>query len=287
MSEEHQYDFDEEEVTTTDEPEAEVEEEEQDGKEPEVKPESAKPEEEEDSTFLDFDKPETITPDRVKARIQAETRRKYEQEKELRRLREEREKLERELLELKKPKEVQPPSVDLAIDDAEEFQRQNQAYLEAQRAREKWEAEQAERERKAEEAKALEQQQKEAALIEKAEKHGVTRDKLQRDARIVGDIMQHEVPRHTEADANRQKEIMDYILDHDYAYRLLGDFATNPSELQDLMNLSTAKAVEKISEKSLAYKQSLKSKAPPPDEPLRGNGAPPQTDPWLSGATFE
>lgn len=291
MSEEHQYSFDDDEVTTeeteAEETEAETEEREEQEREPEGKKPEAKekPSEDDDSTYLDFDKPETLTPERIRTRINAETRIKKQQEKEIRELREKLQAIEREKHEMAKPKDVKPPSVELAYQDEEEFKRQNEIYAENLRKQTEWEYRQKELERQAEEAKALEQQQKEAALIERAEKHGVTREQLEMQASIVATVVER-IPRQSEADTRRHQAIMEYVLEHDYAHRLLGDFASHPSELQEIMSMGIAKAVEKIGEKSRSYQKPLKSKAPPPDEPLRGNGAPAERG-GPRGATFE
>lgn len=240
------------------------------------KKEDDKNKDDEDGIYLDFDKPDSLTPDRVKARINFETRRKHDQDREIRELRETRERLEREMHELKKPQEVTPPSADLAYEDADKFKQQNEAYLKAERERFEWEHRNQQLEQQANQARESEKQQKVGQFLERAKKAGLDEQQLEVSAQIVASTLKHNV--RSDADTARHQEIMRFVIDHDYGAQLLSDLAKDPAEMQAIASLSATQAAVKLNEKARSYQQSLKSKAPPPDDPLKGTGAPPESN---------
>ena len=212
------------------------------------------------SNHIDF---KSLPPDiveKVRPRIDEDFRKIKDYERQTkdaqRRIRE----LEDQILETKKPKEVQMPSADLAITDPEEFTRRQSAFSESIRATAQYEYEQQQRQALLKQEQQREANEQVRDFEERAKSSGVDVGQ----AAMAAQIAMQSLP----------QELHGFLAMHDQAPQLLVRLASNPTEMQELATLSPVEAAVKLDRMAQSFKKSTKSKAPPPDEPLKGGAVP-------------
>ena len=229
-----------------------------------------------ESTFLDFDDPKSITPDRVKARVNADYRKLAQQAKELERYRrEERERKQKEF-EATKPKEVPLPTEDDFLDDPVAAQQKQQAAIEAAQKAAEWNAQKAQMD----EAEAAEQRQAQQQLVsgflERSQAAGISQAAISTAGAIVDQ-------------AGISPTLADYLMGYEQGPQVVKYLADNAQALSDIVNApNELVAVEKIQRLAGKLNKKTVSTAPPPAAPLNGAGV--RTDNTygglLDGATF-
>lgn len=235
--------------------------------------------EEEISTYIDI---ESIEDEKLRkqidARIKKESREKHERERkyqeELKAERERIRKMEEELLTLKKPKEVEPPTPDDFYNDFEAASKRQQEWMESQKATLQYNQEQQEREQRLQaeqQRKALERVQK---YEEKVKLAGIDRRELGYAENVV-------------AQSGISQEVANYLLDHPNGPQLVMHLAKNPIETQEIASLNPFQVGEKLNQLAAKFQPNRKSKAPPPDDPIKSTSAVKEESPWLKGAKFE
>jgi len=203
----------------------------------EAKPVESKEEAKPKSTFLNFDDPASLTPDNVKGRVGELTRKQHEAEAEAKKEREKNQQLQQELRELKKPREVQAPSADDALDDPEKFQKQQQAREEYLRKQAEFDSEtqrlEGDAERKAREAQA----EKTAAFNQKAANSGIDLAKVDQASDLVAGVI---------GSSPHVNLLAEELLGHDKAPELIVHLAENPMKLYEIARASPFDAARKM-----------------------------------------
>lgn len=232
--------------------------------------------------YLDFTQ-ETLDTKRVQARIKSDTKLKYQKDAEIQKLQDKIAKFENDLHETKKPKEVAAPEADLAYTDPDAFLKQSQANLQAQQDQQAWEQQQATIAAATQQVQAQRQQNIELQFLEKGKANGYTADQLNKSYYgAAEELLQLPVEEH-----GRAKDFLDSLLVHDEGDRLLDHLSRKPNELREIVRLSDRQSGYRLAQIAESIKQqSFKSKAPDPDETLKGAGAPIKED-GPDGATYE
>ena len=200
------------------------------------------------------------------SRVSKELKGKYETERE--RVR----KLEQELLELKKPAEVQRPDADLWITDPDEARRQEDAYTQSQVKARDYEYEKQRYEEAQRQEAERERAERIGRVIRRAETANIPADTLTYAAQTLQGRITPELER--------------YLMDQEHAPQLIVKLAENPLELQQLTALSPMEAGVKIRSLSDSFRQKTISNAPPPDDSLKGTSVPDGKNPWLEGVKY-
>lgn len=215
------------------------------------------------SNHIDFDKDfEGVNPEvvkKVRSRIDEDFRKNKEIERQSKEAQRKIRELENQMLEMKKPKEVKLPSADLAIENPEEFQRQQAAYNESIKAQADYEYQRKERESLIRAEQERERQEQVGIFAERAKNAGVDMNQ----AAMAAQIAMNELP----------QELHGFLAYHESAPQLLVRLASNPLEMKELASLSIAEAAVKLDRMAASFKKSTKSKAPPPIESLKGSVA--------------
>ena len=232
---------------------------------------------EEFNGFIDFKSdPWREAPEEVVKQTQARLAKESHQQSEAKRKLEEAAKRQKELedqiLELKKPKSQDLPDIDLAVTDPEEYQRQQQAYIDSQNAVNSWEQEKQERDKRLQEEADRAHLERLQGFISRSEKAGLTYNEINAAAEVLKGAL--------------PEGVGDYLIDHQFGGQLLVELRKNPVEAQMLANLNPIEAGVKLDAMAQKYKASTTSNAPPPDDPIKG--APTTTQGFgPEGATFE
>lgn len=211
------------------------------------------------STFLDFDKPETLTPDNVKGRVGELTRKQHEADALAKKEKQRADDLEKQLRELKKPKEVAAPKPDDAIEDPEKFQAQQHAREEYLRKQAQFDAEtQRLEDDAARQAREAEAQQVES-FNQKAADSGIDPIKVSQASNVVASAI---------AQSQHKSLLADELLGHDKAPELIVHLAENPMKLYEIAGASPFEAARKMDAIVKTLTQSTEV-LDPPDE-LKG-----------------
>lgn len=215
---------------------------------------------EQDNTYLDFDKPETLKPDNVRARINKDYRLIKEAEAKAETERKAREELEAKLLEKERPAEVQPPESELWLDNVEEAQKQNEKYIAYVRENIEWERKQSDRAAAIEKESASAYEKRLRNWMQKTEKAGIDVDAASAAGTRLG---KHVSP------------IMGgYIADHPYGPQLVMKLdSLEPLALKEFLGLNQHEAVVKIEEMAKSFHKKVTTNAPEPDDPITGSGS--------------
>jgi len=217
------------------------------------------PETKQESGYIDFDQLPEEHRDKVRTRIDADFRKNKEYERQLKAEKERTRKMEQELLELRKPREVQRPSEDLWISDPEQAQKQLDQYENSIRDSQKWE---------------YEKQQQEASWKQESEKERFERiENVRQRATAAGIDSQKLAYAAMVVDRTLPQDLQGFLVGHEYAPQLINRLAENPVELQELASLSPIEAGVKLDRMASAYAPKRQSSAPPPDDTLKGGPA--------------
>lgn len=221
------------------------------------------------NTFIDFEdedwkKVPTAQAEQVRARIARDSTEKAR----LRKQAEERERknkeLQSQLAELQKPKEVPAPPIDLAYENEAKFKEAQEAHNKSVRDQAAYE----ERQKLREEAEAADAQKKAQDrldnFVSRGTNSGIDVSTLEVAANVVSPHL--------------QIDVREFILDHEYGPQLLTKLQLDPGSLQNIAGLSVIQAGVKLDEMAKSFHRKLTSKAPPPDDPLSGVGAPSKGD---------
>ena len=259
------------------EEESDSEHEEVEAKKPEEKPKD------DESTYLDFNQ-ETLPSAQVQARIKADTRKRHELDRKLQAEKQTNIELEKKLHELQKPKMTDLPSADLALDDPEEFNRRQKQREADILANIVWEQRNKELESRDKQEAEQASNKKSMDFLERASKTGYDAQTVRDHARML-DLRFNQA-----AVTPQQQEVVrklnDHLVDHKHGPRLMAELSADPTETSELVNMSYEEAVIRLYERARSYQNSMKSKAPPPDRPLSGAGAPPEEDALLRGSSI-
>lgn len=230
-------------------------------------------EKKESDGFINFDKWDEVTPDQVKERLGRETRIKREQERQLHQAREASRKLEKELLELRKPAEVARPTEDQFISDPEAANAQLDAYTKSIQEQQKYQLEQSQFQQREEQETLKQQQERVGRFAERAKATGIDEYKMA----MAGQAAVQNLP----------EGLQNHLIDHPFGPQLVARLYDNPSEMQQLASLGNTNPYEagvKLNQLAQSFKPAITSNAPPPDEPINGRGSPKEEeDPILAG----
>ncbi|MGH1470163.1 MAG: hypothetical protein ACRBCS_03160 [Cellvibrionaceae bacterium] len=235
-----------------------------------------------ESTYLDFSK-ESLPSEQVKKRIDADTKHKYKIESDLKTEREKRLELEKKILELEKPKEVAKPNHDLAYESPEKYDAQVAAHYESIKKQEEWNRRNESLEQQALQEKQSKLQEVEAKFLERAVKNGFTQEQMNLAADSVA-LTLRQIGR--QEDAQKYQDIFKFVMTHDYGDKVMDSLSKDSDLVREVISLDPMKAALKINDIARSFQAKLKSKTPPPDEPLKGSGAKPEESQFLKGATF-
>ena len=225
--------------------------------------------------YIDFDKWDDVKPEQVRERLDRETRIKREQDRKLQQAEAERKKLEKELLELRKPVKVERPSSDLSISDPDEFERQLNAYEQSILSTKDYEFEQRKLEERDKQEAQRQQQERIGKFNERAQSAKLDMQKVS----MAAGIAMQQLP----------ENMHGYLADHQYGPQLLVRLAENPMEMQELASLGQINPYEagvKLNQIAETFKRSTTSNAPPPDDPVKGSGVQPTDESSRLGITY-
>jgi len=241
---------------------------------------------EEESLYLDF-KQETLPTEKVKKRISAETRQRFEQNEKIRKLNEENLQLKKQMHESKKPAEIQKPSEDLAYEDPQKYAQQLDNYYKNQNTSNQWQ----------QEAKTLEQEYNSQLMhdlsllgqnyVDNAAKQGIKKELAEQSLVTVANQVKTMVL--SEQEQNASQQLFLSILNQENGAKLLDHFSRKPDELRDILRLNPYQAGSQLGllSQRLSKPKNINSSAPPPDDPVKNSTSNKGEDPWLKGATFE
>jgi len=226
--------------------------------------------------FIDFDKWDTVTPDQVKERLGRETRIKREQERELQSAREAQKRLEKELLELRKPQEVAAPTEDMFISDPERAKAQLDQYTESIKQQQQYQLEQSKFQQREEQETLQRHQERVGRFAERAKTAGIDEYKLTMAVQEAVRVLPEDLQQH--------------LSDHPMGPRIVALLHDNPTEMQELASLAANNRYEagvKLNQLAAKFQPATTSNAPPPDEPVNGRGSPAEDEnPWLKGVEY-
>lgn len=211
------------------------------------------------SDYVETDDPKVL------ARFGHLTRQKTEAEKRALQERREREKLQKRLEELESKrveplKEVSAPDPDLAINDPDEFKRQQQAYVAYIRESERREIQGKQQKEQSEAEKQADLQSKVSAYSERAKTLGIEADKLAEAGTYVG--------------SHIPEDLVYTILEDEDGPALTMHLAENVEDLSALLDAkSPYRAGQVIERMRSKLKTAKKPKSPPPSPPTKVKGA--------------
>lgn len=228
-----------------------------------------------DSTFLDFDKPESLTPDRIQARMGEITRKGRDRERELQaQLKESQDlaqTLKQESLEASKPLEVLAPTADQAIDDPEAFTAQQQRREQYLSDKAGHDSSIQQNEKALKDSAAAATQSRVNTFQANAKDDGLNEATLNNAVNVV-------------VNSGIPQEIGDFLLTNKAGPKLTMELASNPMILQEIASMSPMDAAIKLNEMSQSLKQNI-TDPPPPPETMSGNGKA-STDDYDSYGSF-
>ena len=237
-----------------------------------------------ETTYLDFDQ-ESLPSEQVRARIAAETKIKAKLREEAKAERQRRLDLEKELLEFRKPKPVEKPPEDLAYENHQAYAKQLNDHYESQKQQEEYDARVKALEEQAQREQLAEQQRDEQEFITRAKSRGYSEEQLNQMSKQVESHLVENIK--SQEQAQKAYDLIHFVFQHEYGDKMLDTLSRKPEQLSELINMSAAQAGAKLADIARAMQQqTYQSKAPPPDEPLRGGGAPPSQE-GPEGATYE
>lgn len=265
---ENDFEIDEEVVETESEQETEVEEE-------------IKEEPKHDSGYIDFDSLEQkLGKDeaaKIRNRINEDFRKSKEREREMQELNRKVEELRAKELELKKPQEIKPPTQDDWLEDPEKAQAQQLKWAESQTQLMEWQKEQKSREEAVQRAQQEAQQRQYEEYSSRAKNAKIDQAQLNYANGVVAEGLKL---------SQYGPHVADFLLRHEYGPQLVSKLAADQTAMIEVASLPLQEAVVKLDRMSDQFKRKTTSKAPPPDDPIRGSGAIPK-DEELEGFVFE
>lgn len=194
----------------------------------------------------------------VKMRNNADFRKLKEAERKQAEYQEKIKEYEERLAELNKPKEVAPPTPDDFYNDPDAAQQKLQAYNEYQEQRVDYEAKQRMVEQQQQEQIARQQAERQQSFLKKVESAGISEQELGYAASVAAPVL--------------GEDVQSYLMEHDYGPQILMQLAKSPMELQELASLNPYQVGVKLDKIAKAFKPTKVTKAPPPDDPIRGSG---------------
>jgi hypothetical protein len=236
-----------------------------------------------DSLYLDFNKP-LLPTEKVKARIQAETRQRFEDQEKIKKLNDELIELRKKQHEAQKPQAVQKPDPVLAYENREEYDKQTHAFYQSQQQLQTWEQDRARIESMARQREIEEVQAIQNSFLENAARKGITKEQAEQTAATVATHLQQ--MQLGQQDQVKAQQLMRLVLKNENGSQLLDALSRKPEELRNLMRLDLVEAGYQLGEISRQFKTQFQSKTPPPDEPIRNSNVS-KSSAILRGATFE
>jgi hypothetical protein len=190
----------------------------------------------------------------------------------------EREKLAQELHEKRKPSAPTPPTQDELLGMTEdEAQKRLDDYYAGQQQVDSWNREASQRDQQKRDAEQRAAQEKQTAYAERAKNSQIDLNRLNQAETQIADSLKYNP---------QAAEIGNFLLGHEFGPQLVDKLATDQAALLEIASLPVYEAVVKLDRISDQFKRKVKTKAPPPDDPLKGNGSLENKSEWLQGATF-
>lgn len=225
------------------------------------------------SGYIDYNAlPEDVR-DTVKMRVDGDYRKLKGFEKKESEWQRERQEYEQKLAEINKPREVSPPTADDFYNDPDAAEQKLNAYNEFVGKQAEWNTQEKLKEQQHQEQIARQQAERQQAFMKRTESAGINEHELGYAASVAAPAL--------------GQDTQSYLMEHEYGPQILMQLAKNPVELQELASLSPYQVGVKLDKIAKAFKPTKVTKAPPPDDPIRGAGVDSSDDyPILKGAKF-